>query len=66
MLSFLVTNIFSPLLADVLVRLIERYVKDIVFRGQIDTAVKLAKEAQTQDDIKEAAKAIHDAINVRE
>lgn len=64
MFDFIATKLLGPLIADLVVRLVERYVKDAIFKNQIDDAIKLAKSAQSEEETKEAAKAIHDAINI--
>lgn len=63
MFEIFVTRILSPLLVDLIFRLVQKYVKDAVFRGMVDDAVKMAKAAQSEEEVQDAAKALHDAIN---
>lgn len=58
----LLTRAFAPLVAEVVVRLVDRYLRDAMFKAKIDEAVRLAQGAN-EHTVKDAARRLHEAIN---
>lgn len=54
--------LLRPLLATVIVKLVERYQSDPQFRERIESAAGQVKKAQTKEEMLDAAKAYQDAL----
>lgn len=63
-MSFLaaIFAILRPLVASVIVKLVERYQSDPQFKAELDKAAGLVKTAQTKEEKLDAAKAYQDAL----
>ncbi len=61
MIQFLIT-LLRPLLAEIVIRLVERYQSDPRFKAELDVAAGRVKNAQTKEEMLDAAKAYQDAL----
>lgn len=61
MIQFLIT-LLRPLLAEIVIRLVERYQSDPRFKAELDFAAGRVKNAQTKEEMLDAAKAYQDAL----
>jgi hypothetical protein len=60
-IQFLIT-LLRPLLAEIVIRLVERYQSDPRFKAELDVAAGRVKNAQTKEEMLDAAKAYQDAL----
>ena len=61
MIQFLFT-LLHPLLAEVIIKIVERYQSDPKFKAELDFAAGRVKNAQTKQEMLDAAKAYQDAL----
>lgn len=61
LISILLTLI-RPLLADVILKIVERYQSDPKFKAELEVAAGRVKNAQTKEEMLDAAKAYQDTL----
>ncbi len=63
LLELFIQRVLAPIVAEIVVRLVDKYVKDAAYAARVEEAIRRAKAAQTPEQTMEAASALTKALN---